>query len=73
MGYCEYQNELHKGGSSFHCLILLVSSLTSFPKDDLTPVAGEMFTDNGFPSAFGIMNSNDSGKNESLKTPTAEE
>lgn len=50
-----------------------MSSLTSFPRDDLTPIAGEMFSNNGFPSAFEIVNSNDTGKNESLKTPTAVE
>lgn len=60
-------------GSGFASTPISVSSLTSFPKDDLTPVASEMFTNNGFPSAFEFVNSNDTGKNESLRTPTGAE
>ncbi|KAK3922498.1 EH domain-binding protein 1 [Frankliniella fusca] len=58
-------------GSEFASTPLSISSLTSFPKDDLTPVASEGYTDSGFPSSNLDDGSNhDNGRNDFAKTPT---
>lgn len=54
-------------GSEFAGTPISVSSLTSFPKDDLTPVAGER---EPYANFQPNLESFESGKAENLKTPT---
>lgn len=57
-----------------HIVFPSVSSLSSFPKDDLTPVASEGCSDNGFPSNVENYSMvHDTEKAELLKTPTGPE
>ncbi|XP_026276335.1 EH domain-binding protein 1 isoform X1 [Frankliniella occidentalis] len=61
-------------GSEFASTPLSISSLTSFPRDDLTPVASEGCADSGFPSSNLVDgNSYENERNDFAKTPTNHE
>lgn len=45
--------------------------MTSFPKEDLTPVASDPFTDGRFPPNVDSVSSHDIGQMECPETPTS--